>query len=82
MTITVTDPDVALDGLRSRVDQLLGMDPAEWTLDQLQRTILDVPTARVRIPKVGGSACLSTDPLAGDNLSRPRTSVRSEGRRP
>ena len=46
MTITVTDPDVALDGLRSRVDQLLGMDPAEWTLDQLQRTILDVPTAR------------------------------------
>ena len=45
MAVTVTDPDVALDGLRSRVDQLLGMDPAEWTLDQLQRTILDVTLA-------------------------------------
>ena len=44
MAVTVTDPDVALDGLRSRVDRLLGMDPAEWTLDQLQRTILDVHT--------------------------------------
>ena len=80
MTITVTDPDVALDGLRSRVDQLLGMDPAEWTLDQLQRTILDVPTARVRIPRVAGSGCLSTDLLGRDNLSYPRTNVRSEGR--
>ena len=44
MTTTVTDPDTALDGLRCQVDQLLAMDPAEWTLDQLQRTILDVHT--------------------------------------
>ena len=79
MTITVTDPDVALDG-RSRVDRLLGMDPAEWTLDQPQRAVQNVRTARVRIPRVAGSACLSTDLFAGDNLSHPRTNVRSEGR--
>ncbi len=48
MAVTVTDPDVALDG-RSRVDRLLGMDPAEWSLDQLQRAVQNVPTARVRI---------------------------------
>ena len=58
MAVTVTDPDVALDGLRSRVDRLLGMDPAEWTLDQLQRAVQNVRTARVRIPRVAGSACL------------------------
>ena len=80
MAVTVTDPDVALDG-RSRVDRLLGMDPAEWTLDQLQRAVQNVRTARVRIPRVAGSACLSTDLLAGDNLSHPRTNVRCEGRR-
>ena len=80
MAVTVTDPDVALDGLRSRVDRLLGMDPAEWTLDQLQRAVQNVRTARVRIPRVAGSGCLSTDPLAGDNLSHPRTNVRCEGR--
>ena len=80
MTITVTDPDTALDGLGCQVDQLLGMDPAEWTLDQLQRAVQNVRTARVRIPRVAGSACLSTDLFAGDNLSHPRTSVRSEGR--
>ena len=67
MTVTVTVPDTALDGLQSEVDQL-------------QRAALDVPTARVRVPKFGGSGCLSTDPLAGDNLSHPRTNVRSEGR--
>ena len=82
MAVTVTDPDVALDGLRSRVDRLLGMDPAEWTLGQLERAALDVPATRVWIPRFGGSGCLSTDVLAGDNLSHPRTSVRSEGRRP
>jgi hypothetical protein len=80
MITTVTDPDVALDGLRSRVDRLLGMDPAEWTLDQLQRAVQNVRTARVRVPKFGGSGCLSTDLIAGDNLSHPRTNVRSEGR--
>ena len=80
MAVIVTDPDVALDGLCSRVDRLLGMDPAEWSLDQLQRAVQNVPTARVRVPKFGGSGCLSTDPLAGDNLSHPRTNVRSEGR--
>jgi len=80
MTIAVIVPDVALDG-RSRVDRLLGMDPAEWTLDQPQRAVQNVRTARVRIPRVAGSACLSTDLLAGDNLSHPRTNVRCEGRR-
>ena len=62
MAVTVTDPDVALDGL--------------------QHAALDVHAARPlpHIPKFGGSACLSTDPLAGDNLSHPRTSVRCEGR--
>jgi len=68
MAVIVTDPDTALDGLQSEVDQL-------------QRAALDVPTARVRVPKFGGSGCLSTDPLAGDNVSHPRTSVRCEGRR-
>ena len=64
MAVTVTDPDVALDGL--------------------QHAALDVHAARPlpHIPRLAGSGCLSTDPLAGDNLSHPRTSVRSEGRRP
>ena len=62
MAVTVTDPDVALDGL--------------------QHAALDVHAARPlpHIPKFGGSGCLSTDPLAGDNLSHPRTNVRCEGR--
>jgi hypothetical protein len=62
MTIAVTDPDVALDGL--------------------QHQALDVHAVRMllHIPKVGGSGCLSTDLLAGDNVSHPRTSVRYEGR--
>ncbi len=62
MSITVTDPDVALDGL--------------------QHGALDVHAARMlpHIPRFAGSGCLSTDVLAGDNLSHPRTSVRSEGR--
>jgi len=80
MTLTVTDPDVALDGLRCQVDRSLGMDPAERSLGQLERAVQNVPTARVRVPRVAGSGCLSTDLLAGDNLSHPRTSVRSEGR--
>jgi hypothetical protein len=80
MTITVTDPDTALDGLRGQVDRLLGMDPAEWTLGQLEQAALDVPATRVWIPRLGGSGCLSTDLPAGDNLSHPRTSVRCEGR--
>ena len=49
MTTTATDPDTALDGLGCQVDQLLAMDPAEWSLDQLQRAVQNVPTARVRI---------------------------------
>ncbi|MEI2621817.1 MAG: hypothetical protein V9G09_13920 [Candidatus Nanopelagicales bacterium] len=56
MTITVTDPDTALDGLRSQVDQLLAMDPAEWTLDQLQRTILDVHTLTQQLAAVQAKA--------------------------
>jgi hypothetical protein len=80
MAVIVTDPDVALDGLCSRVDRLLGMDPAEWSLGQLERAALDVPTARVRVPRVAGSGCLSTDLLGRENLSHPRTNVRCEGR--
>ena len=62
MSITVTDPDVALDGL--------------------QHAALDVHAARPlpHIPKFGGSGWLSTDLLARDNVSHPRTNVRSEGR--
>ena len=62
MSITVTDPEVALDGL--------------------QHGALDVHAARPlpHILRLAGSGCLSTDPLAGDNLSHPRTNVRSEGR--
>ena len=69
MAVIVTDPDTALDGLQSEVDQL-------------ERAALDVHATRMlpHIPKFGGSGCLSTDPLAGDNLSHPRTNVRSEGR--
>ena len=43
-------------------------------------TDLDAVLAGLPIPRFAGSDCLSTDPLAGDNLSHPRTSVRSEGR--
>ncbi len=89
MTITITgqctDPDAALDGLRCHLDHLLGMDPAEWFLGQLERAVLDVHTARpllvVPVPRVGGPGCLSTDPCAHEKMSHPRTSVRSEGRR-
>jgi hypothetical protein len=49
MTITVTDPGVALDGLRSRVDRSLGMDPAERSLGQLERAAQNVPTTRVPV---------------------------------
>ena len=59
MAVTVTDPDVALDG-RSRVDRLLGMDPAEWTLDQPQRTrtVLNVPPPACVSPGLLESALL------------------------
>ena len=81
MAVIVTDPDVALDGLCSRVDRLLGMDPAEWSLGQLERAVQNVRTARVRIPRVAGSACLSTALLNLEKMSHPRPSVRVEGRR-
>ena len=86
MTITVTDPDAALDGLRCHLDHLLGMDPAQWSLGQLERAVLDVHTARpllvVPVPRVGGpGSFLSTDPCAHEKMSHPRTNVRSEGRR-
>ena len=64
MTTTVTDPDTALDGLRSQVDQLLAMDPAEWTLDQLQRTILDVHTLTQQLAAVQAKALASLIPAA------------------
>ena len=59
MTTTATDPDTALDGLRWQVDQLLAMDPAEWTLDQLQRTILDVHTLTQQLAAVQAKALAS-----------------------
>ena len=34
----------------------------------------------LRVPRFAGPGCLSTDLLGRDNLSHPRTSVRSEGR--
>ncbi len=81
MTITVTDPDAALDGLACQVDQLLGMDPAEWTLDRFKRAVLDVHASRA-VPRVcGPGSFLSTDPCAHEKMSHPRTNVRSEGRR-
>ena len=56
-------------------------DPAT-SFDELQHQALDVRTPRMlpHIPKFGGSGCLSTDLITGDNLSHPRTNVRSEGR--
>ncbi len=77
MAVTVTDPDVALDGLRSRVDWLLGMT---WPngLDQLQH---DPGRAHCGVwPQGCWAGRLSTDLLGRDNLSHPRTSVRGEGR--
>ena len=44
-TTTVTRSDVALTGCVYDRPVYLAMDPAEWTLDQLQRTILDVHTS-------------------------------------
>ncbi|MBK9434989.1 MAG: hypothetical protein IPN52_07685 [Micrococcales bacterium] len=73
MTITVTDPDTALDGLRCQVDQLLGMDPAEWTLDQLQRTILDVHTLTQQLAAVQAKALASFDTRGGAQLAGHRT---------
>ena len=80
MCITVTDPDVALDGLFSQVDLLPGMDPAEWTLDRFERAVLDVHATRA-VPRFGGLGRLSTTLLTGEKMSHPRTNVRSEGRR-
>ena len=69
MTTTATDPDTALDGLRSQVDQLLAMDPAEWTLDQLQRTILDVHTLTQQLAAVQAKALASFDTRGGAQLA-------------
>ena len=73
MTTTATDPDTALDGLRCQVDQLLGMDPAEWTLDQLQRTILDVHTLTQQLAAVQAKALASFDTRGGAQLAGHRT---------
>ena len=56
-------------------------DPAT-SFDELQHQALDVHAARPlpHIPRLAGSGCLSTDLLGRDNLSHPRTNVRSEGR--
>ena len=78
MAVTVTDPDVALDGLRSRVDRLLGMDPRMDPGPAAARGA-DVRTARAYPPGLLDRRALSTDLFAGDNLSHPRTSVRCEG---
>ncbi|MBK9434840.1 MAG: DUF222 domain-containing protein [Micrococcales bacterium] len=73
MTTTATDPDTALDGLRCQVDQLLAMDPAEWTLDQLQRTILDVHTLTQQLAAVQAKALASFDTRGGAQLAGHRT---------
>ena len=48
MTTTIqalgTDPDTALAELRGSVESLVAADPAEWTLDQLERAIVDLHT--------------------------------------
>ena len=55
-------------------------DPATVSTDR-QHTDLDLAARPLPpIPKFGGSGCLSTDLLGRDNLSHPRTNVRSEGR--
>ena len=65
MTITVTDPDTALDGLRGQVDQLLGMarPNGPWTTWNARRWTCP--------PRVCGSpglvdraACPQISPLA------------------
>ena len=56
-------------------------EPATVSTDR-QHADLDLAARPLPpIPKFGGSGWLSTDLLAGDNVSHPRTSVRSEGRR-
>ena len=56
-------------------------DPAT-SFDELQHQALDVHAARPlpHIPRLAGSGWLSTDLLGRDDLSHPRTNVRSEGR--
>ena len=56
-------------------------DPAT-SFDELQHQALDVHAARPlpHIPRVAGPGWLSTDLFGRDNLSHPRTNVRSEGR--
>ncbi|MBK9435552.1 MAG: DUF222 domain-containing protein [Micrococcales bacterium] len=63
----------SLDGLRWQVDQLLAMDPAEWTLDQLQRTILDVHTLTQQLAAVQAKALASFDTRGGAQLAGHRT---------
>ena len=79
MTTTATDPDTALDGLRCQVDQLLAMDPAEWTLDQLQRTILDVHTLTQQLAAVQAKALASFDTRGGAQLAGHRTTATAGG---
>ena len=76
MTIAAINLDAAMDALASHLDQLPGMDPAEWSLDQ--RATAGSP---LRVPRVAGLGGLSTDLFTGENMSHPRTSVRDEGRR-
>ena len=73
MTITVTDPDEALDGLRCHLDHLLGMDPAEWSLDQLERAILEVHTLTQQLAAVQAKALASFDTRGGAQLAGHRT---------
>jgi hypothetical protein len=75
-TWQVTDPDAALVALACHLDQLLAADPAEWSLDQRATA-----GSLLIVPRAGGLGYLSTDVFARKNLSHPRTSVRSEGRR-
>ncbi len=60
-------------GCVGKVDQLLAMDPAEWTLDQLQRTILDVHTLTQQLAAVQAKALASFDTRGGAQLAGHRT---------
>ena len=81
MAVIVTDPDVALDGLFPG-GPVVGDGPGRMVPGPAATRGAE-RAHRPRAYPQGrwvGSACLSTDPLAGDNVSHPRTSVRCEGR--
>ena len=72
--------DTVLDGLASQVNQLLAADPAEWSLDQLEHTILDVHTPLNNWPRSRPKPWPALIPAAGRSwpgITRPGTGWRS-----